>query len=515
MDKKNFFYNTSIVIIIFSFNKILGFFRESLIAANYGATDASDAFYFAMSMTSLIFIISGAFTQIMKPMIIRIQTEKSIEAGEKFFNGLLNFIGLLMLIGCIVIGIFAKEIIALFGQGFTIEKIEFTAGIFRIALLSAYSISMSTIYASYFDCRKMFISSAFDAYFFNIITISFLLLFANSENIILFTYIYAFGEFFRLIYFNIVLKKKGYQHSLTVNGFKDPNVRKTGKLALPLLIGNLSGIVNKLIDRILASSLQVGSIASLHYADRVTSIFTTLILGAVMKVVFPSLTEVSLKNKEEYKRKVSQVFNFTLFLAIPVVTAFVVFASTIVTVIYEHGVFSSSNTKMVAEIVVIYSISMLFSSMNFTMGKFFYINKQTKIILISGLLGFILNVTFNLILVKIYFHIGLALATLIASMSRSLFMMYILYFKNKSLLFMSNLKCFLRTIIATIISISGAYLVSKWIYSYMFAGIVINEIIGLIVIGVTGVLIYCGILYAMKSEELNYFLPKKIRNIKE
>lgn len=515
MNKKKFLYNTSIVIIIFSFNKILGFFRESLIAANYGATNSSDAFYFAMSMTSLIFIVSGAFTQIMKPIVIKIQNEKSIEAGEKFFNGLLNFIGLLLFVGCIVLGIFSKEIVALFAQGFTVEKIEFTASIFRIALFSAYSISMSTIYASYFDCRKMFISSAFDAYFFNIITISFLLLFANNENIVLFTYVYAFGEFLRLIYFNIILRKKGYRHSLTVNGFKDENVRKTGKLALPLLIGNLSGIVNKLVDRILASSLQVGSIASLHYADRVTSIFTTLILVAVMKVVFPALTEVSLKNKEEYKRKTSQVFNFTLFLAIPVVAAFVVFAPTIVTVIYEHGVFSSSNTKMVAEIVVIYSIAMLFSSMNFTMGKFFYINKQTKLILVSGLLGFVLNVVFNLILVKIYFHIGLALATLIASVSRSIFMMYILYFRNKSLIFISNLKCLLRTFIATTISISGAYLVSKLLYSFMFTGVVFYEVIGLIVIGITGVIIYCGILYAIKSEELNYFLPEKIRNIKE
>ncbi len=77
MNKKKFLYNTSIVIIIFSLNKILGFFRESLIAANYGATNASDAFYFAMSMTSLIFIVSGAFTQIMKPMIIKIQTGTS------------------------------------------------------------------------------------------------------------------------------------------------------------------------------------------------------------------------------------------------------------------------------------------------------------------------------------------------------------------------------------------------------------------------------------------------------
>jgi len=515
MNKKKFLYNTSIVLIIFSFNKILGFFRETLIATKYGATTASDSFYFALSIAGLLFIISGSFSQIIKPIIIKKQKEKGILEGEIFFNRMSNFISLILIVMCIVLIIFAKQVISIFGYGFSQAEMNLTITLFRIALISSYSIGMATIFASYFDCRRMFISSAFDAYFFNIITISFLFIFANEQNIILFAYIYAFGEFFRLVYFGVILKRKKYHSNFLDIGIKDKDVRKTAKLAVPILAGSLSGVFNRLVDRILASTLTTGSIASLNYADKLTSVFTGLILSAIMKVVFPSLTEISLSNKEEYRKKAASILNYTLFLVIPVVTAFIVFAKILVIVVYEHGIFTRTNTIMVAEIVVIYAMSMFFSSLNLTMGKFFYINKQTKIILISGLLGFAVNISFNLILIQQYQHKGLAYATLLASFIRTLYMLYIMHFKNKMLLIKENLKCLFKCSFASLIMISGAYGVSKLLYNYMFRGVIINEILGLIIIATTGVILYVSTLYIMKSKELNYFLPARFKNIEE
>ena len=513
MDKKKLLYNTSIVLIIFSFNKILGFFRETLIAAKYGASISSDSFYFALSIAGMLLVVSSAFTHIMKPITIKILKVKGIKESEKYFSSLLYFIMTLLLVICILVAIFAKPIIGLFGYGFSKEKIDLIIMLFRILLISSFSISISTIYSAYFDCRKMFIASAFESYLFNIISISFLLLFATVDNIILFTYIYAFGQIFRLIYYNIILAKKDFSYKITESYFKNKKVRNTAKLALPLLLGNLSGIVNRLVDRILASTLKVGSIASLKFADNLTSIFSGLVLTAIMKVVFPSLTEISLDDKVEYKKKTSQILNYTLFLTIPVVAAFIVFSKTLVIVVYEHGLFNSNDTIIVAEIVVVYSLAMLFSSLNFTMGRFFYINKQTKIILISGLIGFVLNVLFNLVLIKTYKHNGLAIATLIASFARTIFMLYIMYFRNKALLLKENLKCLYKTVIATIIMISGAYGISRLLYQYMFAGKILNEIIGILIISFTGIIIYIVSLYLLKSDELNYFIPKKIKNM--
>jgi len=511
MNKQKFLYNTSILLIILTLNKILGFFRETLIAAKYGATIASDAFYFAFSIAALLYIVSSAFSQIMKPIVINIIKTKGIKKSEKYFSSLIYSVSTLLLIISIIAAVFARPIIGLFGYNFTKDKIDLIVIIFRISLLSSFAISLSTLYSSYFDCRRMFISSAFDAYFFNIITISFLLLFATENNIVLFTYIYSIGQFFRIIYFNMVLKRNKFDYRLEEAYYKNKQVKKTVNLAIPLLVGNLSGIVNRVIDRILASSLKVGSIASLNYADRLTSVFSGLILTAIMKVVFPSLNEVALTDKENYRKKTSQILNYTLFLTIPIAAAFIVFSKTLVVIVYEHGIFKATDTVVVAEIVVIYSIAMLFSALNTTMGKVFYINKQTKIILASGLIGFVINVTFNLILIKNYQQNGLAMATVIASFTRTVFMIYIMYFKNKTLNIKENLKCLLKTVIATTTMIGGSYWVSRLLYEYMFRGKVINEILGMGLIAATGVIIYVVTLLVLKSEELNYFLPNKFK----
>jgi hypothetical protein len=89
-----------------------------------------------------------------------------------------------------------------------------------------------------------------------------------------------------------------------------------------------------------------------------------------------------------------------------------------------------------------------------------------------------------------------------------------MHFKNRTLIFKDNAICLLKTVFATIIMTVGSFAVSLGIKEFMFAGKVFNELIGVGFIALTGIVLYAGTLYLLKSEELNYFLPKKLKNLK-
>ena len=64
---------------------------------------------------------------------------------------------------------------------------------------------------------------------------------------------------------------KNERFSLYVN-FKDPFLIKAGRMAVPLIIGIGINELNQIADKIIASFLIAGSISSLNYASKLSSI---------------------------------------------------------------------------------------------------------------------------------------------------------------------------------------------------------------------------------------------------
>ena len=61
--------------------------------------------------------------------------------------------------------------------------------------------------------------------------------------------------------------KKGYRYKFVFNT-RDEYIRKMVYMALPIMIGVSVNQINVLVDRTLASSIAVGGISALNYANR-------------------------------------------------------------------------------------------------------------------------------------------------------------------------------------------------------------------------------------------------------
>jgi putative peptidoglycan lipid II flippase len=129
-------------------SRLLGIFRDRILAGQFGAGDTLDIYYAAFRVPDLIFnlLVLGAlsagfipiFTSLIKSPLEKIKSLIGDEYKEawQLASNILNILGVGLLILCGLGVIFAPQIMRLITPGFSHEKIDLTIGLSRIMFLS-------------------------------------------------------------------------------------------------------------------------------------------------------------------------------------------------------------------------------------------------------------------------------------------------------------------------------------------------------------------------------------------
>jgi len=90
----------------------------------------------------------------------------------------------------------------------------------------------------------------------------------------------------------------GYHHRLFIK-IKDPEMKQFIRIFMPIMGSALLMDLNMFVDRFLASSMQEGSISSLNYASRLTTIFDTLLVVGLGVVILPMMSQINTEGNRE------------------------------------------------------------------------------------------------------------------------------------------------------------------------------------------------------------------------
>ena len=118
--EKNIARSTATVAIIVLLGKLIGFAREALIAAYYGATPETDAFFFANSMPAMLFpaVCSGISTAFLSLYVKRME-ERGIAEGDRYASVMLGLTSLLGLALGLSGVLFSPVLVPLLAPGFS------------------------------------------------------------------------------------------------------------------------------------------------------------------------------------------------------------------------------------------------------------------------------------------------------------------------------------------------------------------------------------------------------------
>lgn len=499
-----------IIMLITLLSKVLGFGREIVLSYFFGASSISDAYIISLTIPSVIFgFIGVGIVTAYIPMQSRLLTESGEEVASKFTSNLVNIILVFVTVVLFVGLSFTESIVKLFALGFSEEVLNMTIRFTRVSLFAVYFTTLISIFSGYLQIKKNYIVPALVGFPLNIIIIMSILLASqgNYNFLSVGTLVATISQFILVIVF---IKKANFKYSMYLN-FKEPTIIKVLNMSIPVVIGTSVNQINILIDRTIASSLIVGGISALNYADKMNSFIQGLFTISIITVMYPLIsTYAGMKNMDDFKRVIKESINVIIIFIVPMSIGAMTFSNQIIRLLFGRGAFDENAVKLTSTALFFYSIGMLGAGLREIFARGFYSLQDTKTPMINASLGVVLNIILNLTLSRFLGIGGLALATSISAIFTTVLLGFSFHKKIGSFGILQIIKTLLKTIFASFIM--GA--VAKVSFNHFIE--VFSSNFSLLLSIIVGAALYFAIIYFMKIEDVDIVVKifkKKINRI--
>ena len=408
-------------------SRILGLVRDVVVANLLGASASADVFLFANKIPNFLrrLFAEGAFAQAFIPVLTEVHAQNDNARLKDFVAKVSGTLGAIVFFTAIV-GVIASPVLAaIFGTGWFInhindepggEKFELASTLLKITFPYIFFISLTGFAGAILNTMGKFAVAAFTPVLLNVSIIA--CAYFLTPYLSLGAYALAWGVFVGGIVQLFFQLPFLFRAGLLVRpkwGWRDPGVVKVRTLMIPALFGVSVSQINLLLDTLIASFLQTGSISWLYYSDRLLEFPLGLFGIAIATVILPTLSRNHVsKDKHAFSQNIDWAFRIISVLGIPAGAALMILAMPLMLVIFQRGAFSVDTAYMASLSLMAYATGLFGFMLVKIFAPAFYSRQDTKTPVKYGIMTMAANMVFNLILAVPFGYVGLAMATAIS-----------------------------------------------------------------------------------------------------
>ena len=493
-----------IVILITIFARFFGFFREIVLSYFFGLSDVTDAFIISLTIPSVLFLIIGeGINKTLVPIYAEVEAKESSESANIFLNQLNLMLYLLSALVIIITLVFTEPIITILAHGFSGEQLELTVKLTRISVFSIFFITSTYLLIGYLQIKEKYIIISMVGIPLNLVNIITVVISSKLGIDYL-----AYGQIIAaLVQLLLVLfffsKKSGYSFKLS---FKEKiYLRKISFNAIPVMLGKSVHQVNKMVDKTIASTIFIGGISALTYANRINLLIQNIFITPLSMIMYTELSKRTANGDHEISEFLQGYVIQTLIIILPIVSGGFLLSEEIISLIYGRGAFGAEAIEITANIFKVYLVGAIAFSFRNLLTNVFFAIQDTRTPMFNSVISLTLNIFLNLIFSHLWGIYGIALATTVsitlasALFYRSCIKIHIVVFDSKMLIKL------LKLTVASVVMVIILMLVNHLFISlYSNLVIVAMNLIG-------GIALYVALLYLMKVEELRYLIKQLLK----
>ncbi|EAT11610.1 murein biosynthesis integral membrane protein MurJ [Bermanella marisrubri] len=409
--------SSSIVSVMTLLSRILGLVRDVFIATYFGAR--ADAFLVAFKIPNFFrrLFAEGAFSVAFVPVLseykVKDQDVKSLVSAVS--GTLLAILGPLTVVA--VAG--APLLTWIFAPGFAndAEKFALTSDLLRITFPYLLLISLTAFYGSVLNTYGQFAIPAVTPVLLNICLILATYYFTPwfDEPLMALAWGVLLAGVTQLAFQLPFVMKLGLL-ALPKPGFADSGVKRIMKLMIPALFGVSVSQINLLLDVLLASFLQPGSVSWLYYSDRLSQLPLGVFAIAIGVVILPNLSQRhASEDKQHFVATLDWAVRMVLLIGVPAALALMVLSVPLMATIFYRGEITAFDVEKMALSLQAYGAGLLAFMLIKVLAPGFYARQNTKTPVKIAMAAMIVNMVLNLILIFPFAHVGLAMATTLSA----------------------------------------------------------------------------------------------------
>lgn len=499
---------TVMITVIALVSKVFGFIGSFILAAKFGATYKTDAYFVASNIPELLrdVLAGGALTSAFIPVYTTYLAKKQEHEAQKLASGIFNILIIALILMTLFGILFAPALTHIVAPGFKGETLDLTIKLTRLFFPAIIFLGLASLFGAILNSYHHFTVPALQPLILNMANIVCMLLLAPFLDI----YSLVVGALVGGICITVMnlplLYKKGIRYIPKLS-LEQEGIRKIGVLWFPLILGLSVNQLNIVISKILGSGLSAGSISALNYANLINQIAPSVFGVAVSTAIFPSLSwHIALNEHEKFRQIVSKAIRVCLIITVPLTIGLVFLRMPVIRFLFERGAFDRQATILTSGVLVYFAIGTFALAVNYVLIRAFYALSDTKTPVKLAITAVVSNIVLSLLLITLMAQNGLALASSIAAMIQMGLLLVFLQRKIGKLKLKQLAMDFIKTIFSGLIAVrAGVYCLSK--LSIIFTqNTFLGQIISLGLVGMVIIVLYLLLIYLLKVEQTDVFL---------
>jgi putative peptidoglycan lipid II flippase len=402
-------------------SRVTGLAREMMIAHYMGASWVADAFFVAFRFPNLFrsLFAEGAFNAAFVPLFAGRLAGDGALAAQMFARQALTGMAVVLALFVAVMEIAMPWAIYGLAPGFEAVpgKIELAADLARICFPYLLFISLTALQAGVLNSLGRFAAAAGTPVLLNVVGMAGL--WALTPLTPTPGHALAWGTFAagiaQFVWLAVAVRRAGMGLA-PARPRLTPEIRTLARRIVPGALGAGIYQVNLLINTIIASTVANGAVSYLNYADRINQLPLGVVGVAIGTALLPLLArQIKAGDLDAARDSQNRALELGLLLTLPAAAALMCVGAPVVQVLFQRGAFGPAETQATAQALSAFAIGLPAFVLVKALVPAFFAREDTRTPVKVAGLAMILNVVLNLALVGPLAHVGMALATALAS----------------------------------------------------------------------------------------------------
>lgn len=385
-------------------SRVFGLFRDILITAVFGASLLNSAFTAAFTLPSLFrrLLGEGALTAALMPNLSEEMEENGRDAVFRLINKTLSWLFVI----CVFLTGLSYAVFHWIEETSVLDNWIIGAGLAKLLFPYIVPVCLAAVIAAVLNMLGRFAIPAMTAIWLNSCMMLSLGIGgwfwgdSDAQKMNFLCLGVLLGGLLQFIVPSFALVREGWKPRLDFS--VSSRLKSVLFLTLPGIYGTASHQINVMVSRFLALDFNDSGATLIYLANRLVELPLGVFTIAISTVVFPAMAQSIARGKDSdfgatYRKGVS----LSMMLTLPAAVGLTMLAPEIVSVLFERGEFSSSNSNALSPILMICAIGMPFYAFVSIETRAFYSHKDTKTPVKGSTLALIVNLILSLSLLKI------------------------------------------------------------------------------------------------------------------
>ena len=405
-------------------SRLLGFARDSMIAALLGAGPVADAFLAAFQLVNVVrrMLSEGALNAALVPAWLRVRETGGAVAAAAFAGSVLGTVSAALVVATALIGLLMPLVMTALAPGFAgSETLQLAVDDARLMLPYLAFAGPVTVMMALLNAQGRFALTAFSPLLFNIALIAVMAALLGWRRDALFAALImaATVGIAGLLQLLILVSRHGAGTATPLRISFDPQMRGFVAKAIPGMIASSGPQLLVVAGAIIASGAP-SAVSWIYFANRLVELPLGIVGVAMGTVLVPEMTRALRGNDAGAVASAeSRAIELATGLALPAMLGLMVLSTPIVRLLFEHGAFSASDTTATAQALIWLALALPAHVLVKSLSPAFFAREDTLTPLIAMLKGLVVAIASAVVLGHFFGTAGIAASIALGAWSNA------------------------------------------------------------------------------------------------